>query len=113
MAPTGTPHIKRVVGDHPDPASCGRIEGDDFLLPALRDKPQDLGREVAVRIDQRQAVAGPKIRSDQRPQKGRLTHAGLADKIHVVPAIPAFDSKVLTPAPKLGLSEEGPLLIVW
>lgn len=43
--------------------------------------------QVAVRIDQADAVPCGNVLNDQVAQKCRLAHAGFTDDVHVVPAI--------------------------
>ena len=64
----------------------GRVEIDRPARLLSRDAVGDLGRDVAVGIDQREARAIVHVRQDEVPKEGGLARAGFADEVQVTTA---------------------------
>lgn len=83
----------------------GRVEVHEVVGPLRRDVVQDLIREVAVRVDEADAVPEGDVLHDHVMQEGRLAAARLADDVDVLPLVGDEDAESLGPAPALALPD--------
>lgn len=61
----------------------GRVDVDEIVGAGSRDLPEHVLGKIAVRIEERQALALREVLRDQVEEQRRLSGAGLADDVEV------------------------------
>ena len=102
------PPVGRHVGQKVPPdrvLEIRRVEVDDVLRPSPWDELKQLRGEVAVRVDEANAMAGVDVLHQKVPKKRGLAGAGFADHVDVVAAVGGANAKTLPLAAEVGLPE--------
>ena len=82
--------LGRVVGEDVEAdriSEVGGVEVADVIDARAGDVVEEALGEVAVRVEEGDALAGGDVLQDQVLEEGRLAGAGLADRVEVLPAI--------------------------
>ena len=84
------PIIRRDIGQEVQPdgeLQVARIEVNEVIRTRRRDVFQQFLGEIAVRIDQTNAVSGGDVLHQQVAEQGRLAGTGLADQVEVLAGV--------------------------
>ena len=109
MPPCGY-HIGQQVQSH-RMFKIGGIEIDDVVGSPRRDQIEDFLSEIAVRIQDGDAVTGFDILCDQTFQETRFSRARLADKICVLHAVGQPKAEGLLPSPNVPFADANEMIL--
>ena len=90
----------------------GRVEIDDVVDAARRDRGKNLLHQFAVRIHHRHAPAVADILDGEVFEHHGFTDAGFTDDVHVLPSVARFNAEDPVLSPEIGAGEIYGCLVV-